>query len=289
MLSNASTHSAQYALATGANAVGRLNVLHHVYLPSGLQALIQAGLAEGMTVADFGCGTGTMTRTLALRVGPSGSVTGIDMHSAQLEQARKSCISAGLANTRFIEADACTTGLGANTFDLVYCRFLLLHLSNPVACLHEMQRVLKPGGILVVQDGDLASATSVPATALDAFAELFCRLGPIRGVDYSIANRLCHLVADAGFSEIGLRVHQPAERGGASGLLLKWSVQEAGPAFIEAGLITSDQLKRTLSEMEIAAKNPDVLALAPRMSSVWGRKRNSRELASVPRRHQLSL
>jgi SAM-dependent methyltransferase len=225
-----------------------------------------------MKVADFGCGTGTMTRAVASMVGPSGSVTGIDVNSAQLEQARNLCAREGLTNVRFIEADACSTTLPGDTFDLVYCRFLLLHLPDPGACLKEMWRVLKPGGMLVVEDGDLASATSIPRTALDTFADLFSRLGPLRGVNYSLANDLGHLVADAGFSEIGLKVHQPADRAGASSLLLKWSVEEAGPAFVDAGLITEHQLAQRLAEMQTALTDAGILALAPRMSLVWGRK-----------------
>jgi len=272
MSSNTLTQSAQYVLATGEDAVGRLNVLHGIYSPMGRQALLEAGLIEGMRVADFGCGTGTMTRMLASMVGPSGSVTGVDVHAPQLDQAAELCAMEDLTNTNFHNADACNTGLPGNFFDLAYCRFLLLHLPNPEACVREMWRVLKPGGIVVIEDGDLASAGSVPPTALDAFADLFGRMGPIRGVDYSISNRLGHLVANAGFSSMGLKVHQPAERAGASGLLLKWSVEEAGPAFIQAGLITEAQLKRTLSQMANAVVDPNVLAFAPRMSLVWGRK-----------------
>lgn len=264
--------SAEYALATGARAVGRLDVLHRIYAAAGRDALIEAGLTEGMRVADFGCGPGMMTRLLASLVGPSGSVTGIDLHKPQLEQAEQLCAAEGLANTVFVQADACRTGLPRDSFDLVYCRFLLLHLSNPSACLHEMRRILKPGGILLVEDGDLASAASVPATDLDAFAALFSRLGPIRGVDYSLANRLCHMVLDANFTGIGLKVHQPAQRAGLPGLLLKWSVEEAGPAFIGAGLIAHEDLQRTLAGMEAAMTNPDVLALAPRMSLVSAMK-----------------
>ena len=263
----------QYALETGADAVGRLDLLHSIYSPVGRQVLAEAGLTAGMHVADFGCGTGTMTRTLASMVGPSGSVTGIDVHSAQLEQAEALCAQEGLTNTRFIEADATRTELPRNSFDAAYCRFLLLHLPDPAACLREMSAVLKPGGLVVVEDGDLASAGSIPQTALDAFADLFGRLAPIRGVDYSVENRLPALVADAGFSELGLRVHQPAERAGASALLLKWSVEEAGPAFVNAGLVTPNQLARRLTEMQAAASDRNVLALAPRMSLVWGRKR----------------
>ena len=271
-MSNALVQSGKYPLATGADAVGRLNVLHRIYSPAGREALLEAGLTAGMRVADFGCGPGTMTRMLASLVGPSGSVTGIDMHAAQLEQARQLCAIEGLANTKFVTADACVTGLPRNQFDLVYCRFLLLHLMDPGSCLQEMWGVLKPGGILVAEDGDLASACSVPPTALDAFADLFSRLGPIRGVDYSLANRLWHLVADAGFSIVNLKIHQPAERAGLSGLLLKWSVEEAGSAFVEAGLITLEQLRRTIIEMESAVNDPEVLALAPRMSLVSARK-----------------
>jgi len=269
---NTATHSGQYALATGANAVGRLDVLHSIYSPTGRVGLIEAGLKVGMTAADFGCGSGTMTRLLAAMVGPSGRVTGIDLNAPQVEQGKELCARQGLTNSDFIVADACRTNLPRNAYDLVYCRFLLLHLPDPMACLREMLAVLKPGGILFVEDGDLASATSVPPTALDMFADLFGRLGPIRGVDYSVANRLAQMVMDAGLSDIGMKIHQPAERAGATGLLLKWSVEEAAPAFIEEGLITRDELDWTLKGMKSAAEDPKVIALAPRMSLVWGRK-----------------
>ena len=270
---NSFAGTGEYVLATGPDAVGRLNVLHRIYSPTGREVLLEAGLTKGMDAADFGCGSGTMTRLIATIVGPTGSVTGVDLHAKQLEQARLLSAVERLKNTTYVEADACRTGLPRNRFDLVYCRFLLLHLVNPAACLQEMWAILKPGGILVVEEGDLATAGSVPPTALNAFADLFGRLGPLRGVDYSVEKRLPQLVADTGFSQISLKVHQPSDRAGLSGLLLKWSVQEAGPAFVQEGLITAEELKKTVAEMEEAVRDPDVLALAPRMSLVAARKR----------------
>ena len=47
--------SVSYVLATGAAATRRLHVLHDIYSPTGRRVLRQAGLTEGMKVADFGC------------------------------------------------------------------------------------------------------------------------------------------------------------------------------------------------------------------------------------------
>src|SRR5947207_1266964 len=131
MSSTVLTGSGPYALATGSGAVRRLHVLHDIYSPAGRMVLQQAGLKEGMRVADFGCGVGVVTRMLAEMVGPKGTVTGIDLHGAQLEQASDLCAKEGLLNVSFMKTDACKTGLPANSFDLAYCRFLLLHLPDP--------------------------------------------------------------------------------------------------------------------------------------------------------------
>jgi ubiquinone/menaquinone biosynthesis C-methylase UbiE len=263
-----------YALATGASAVRRLHVLHDIYAPAGRRVLLEAGLRKGMAVADFGCGVGVVTCMLGEMVGPSGSVTGIDVHGPQLTEAAAWCGNQGVSNASFINADACNTGLPRASFDLVYCRFLLLHLPDPMACLREMRAVLRPGGIIVVEDGDLASAESIPPTAIDAFAECFCRFGPIRGLDYSLARNLYHMVIDAGFTDVDVDIHQPAITRGENRYFLKWSLEEAGPAFVDAGVITRERLDHTLVEMQEAIEDPDVLILAPRMSLVSGRKTN---------------
>jgi ubiquinone/menaquinone biosynthesis C-methylase UbiE len=263
-----------YALATGAAAVRRLHMLHDIYCQEGRRALLRAGLRKGMRIADFGCGVGVVTRMLAEITGPLGHVTGLDVDGAQLEQASAWCAAGQLDNVGFVEVPADCTGLPRSSFDLVYCRFLLLHLADPMACLREMRQVLKPGGILVVEDGDLKSACSIPPSPVDAFADLFSRLGPLRGVDYSLANNLYRMVRRAGFSDVRLEIHQPSLIG-ENRHFLEWSVAEAGSAFVDAGLVTHDQLARTLSGMQEAIDNPDVIVLAPRMSLVWGRKANA--------------
>jgi SAM-dependent methyltransferase len=261
----ASATHAPYALATGSAAVRRLRALHGIYSPFARVVLTGAGLKSGMHVADFGCGVGMTTRMLAEMVGPSGSVTGVDFSGDQVEEARAICAREGLENVTFLQADACKTGLPRGAFDLAYCRFLLLHLPNPLACIHEMLAVLKPGGILVLEDGDLTTLRSEPPTATNAFADLFGRLGPTRGLDYTMAKDLPVLAKAAGVTDARLVDHQPACITYEHRQFPKWSVEEAGPAFVGAGLITEEELANTIVAMQQAVDAPEVKILAPRM------------------------
>jgi SAM-dependent methyltransferase len=264
--------SGAYALATGEAAAYRLHVLHANYGPGTRRALLHSGVRCGMRVADLGCGVGVVTSLLAQMVGPEGHAVGIDLSAEQLAQARQHCFDNGTSNTSFHQASATATGLPSESFDLVYCRFLLLHLTEPESALREMHRLLKPGGIIVCEDGDLTSVTSEPPSALRAFAELWGRLAPIRGVDYAISRRLFHMIVAAGFDDPEITFNQPVFARGENKRLLELTVAEAGPAFVEAGLITDAELHRTLIEMRHATEDESVLAIMPRMTQVWAKK-----------------
>jgi SAM-dependent methyltransferase len=260
-----------YALATGEAAAYRLRILHGLYGPGTRRVLLDSGLRPGMRVADLGCGVGLVTALLANLVGPQGHVVGIDASAAQLAQARERLNAAG-TNASLVEASATDTGLPPASFDLVYCRFLLLHLPEPERALREMRTLLKPDGILVCEDGDLTSSGSEPPSALGAFADLFGRLGPTRGLDYTLGRRLYHMVLAAGFAAPEVTFNQPVLARGENKRLLELSVAEAGQAFIDAGLTTAEELERTLAEMRRLNADETVLAVMPRMAQVSARK-----------------
>jgi SAM-dependent methyltransferase len=259
-------------LATGEAAAYRLRILHGLYGTGTRRLLLEAGLRRGMHVADVGCGVGMVTHVLAELVGAEGHVVAIDASAAQLAQARQA-LPPNRTPVRFVEASATDTGLPPGSFDLVYCRFLLLHLPKPDEALREMRTLLKPNGILVCEDSDLTSAGSEPPSAYGAFADLYGRLGPVRGVDYTLGRRLFHLVQAAGFTAPEITFNQPVLARGEHKRFLELSVAEAGPAFLDARLITVDELERTLVEMRRLNAEESVLAVMPRMAQVWARKR----------------
>ena len=93
----------------------------------------------------------------------------------------------------------------------------------------------------------MTSAGSEPSTALGAFADLFGRLGPRRGLDYTLGRRLLQMVLAAGFEAPTVTFNQPVEVLGENKRLLELSVAEAAPAFVEEGLITAVELEATLA------------------------------------------
>jgi SAM-dependent methyltransferase len=212
-----------------------------------------------------------VSQLLAELVGPTGEVVGVDFSRAQIEQAHI-LLPPKLKNVRFLEASATGTGLPRESFDLVYSRFLLIHLTDPELALQEMFELLKPNGILVCEDGDLTSAGSEPPSSLQGFSDLFGRLGPKWGVDYTLGRRLFQMVAAANFSRPQITLNQPAFSVGENKRLLELSVAEAGSSFVRAGLITEEELTQTLLDMKRVGDDETVLALMPRMSQVWARK-----------------
>ncbi len=104
---------------------------------------------EGERALDVGCGFGDTAMQLAQRVGPSGSVLGIDCCKAFLETARKDAAAAGVDNVRFIEGDAQFHPFEPE-YDFCFSRFGTQFFENPVVGLKNMRRSLKPGGTMTM-------------------------------------------------------------------------------------------------------------------------------------------
>lgn len=104
---------------------------------------------EGDRVVDVGCGFGDTAIQLARRVGPAGSVLGIDCCEAFLDYGRRDAEAEGIGNVEFVEADVQTYPFEP-AFDFCYSRFGTQFFENPVAALRNMRSSLKPGGTMTM-------------------------------------------------------------------------------------------------------------------------------------------
>jgi len=115
---------------------------------------LRPGAAE--RVIDICCGTGLLTRELALRLGPEREVVGVDSSAVMLDVAGRRVRSreGGTATVSFVLADASRLPLADQSFHLA-TMFLGLHEIDPpdrVPALREVRRVLRPGGRGLILD-----------------------------------------------------------------------------------------------------------------------------------------
>ncbi|HLV80292.1 MAG TPA: methyltransferase domain-containing protein, partial [Chthonomonadaceae bacterium] len=112
-------------------------------------------------------------------------------------------------NLRFLRGDAHRLPFPDNRFDVVYCRYVLEHVRDPLRVLQEMRRVLKPGGRALAQENDIQMVAFDPDSP--AFAAVWQQVVTLQerlGGDALIGRRLFGLFHRAGFREIELS-YQP--------------------------------------------------------------------------------
>jgi ubiquinone/menaquinone biosynthesis C-methylase UbiE len=123
------------------------------------ERLVQlARLQPGQSVLDIGCGTGSLAIAAKRRVGPLGSVHGIDASPEMIARARKKASKAGMDVT-FTNGVVEGLPFPDEHFDAVLSTLMLHHLPRAAReqCVREIRRVLKPGGrVLAVDFGGAA-------------------------------------------------------------------------------------------------------------------------------------
>ena len=177
--------------------------------PLGLEAMERARVAAGERVLDVGCGCGQTTLQLAAKVGPRGSVTGIDISTPMLERARARAAERELAQVRFLNADAQTTAVGAAAFDLVFSRFGVMFFSDPRAAFANLRASLAPGGRVAFvcwQDLKLNPWMRVPLLAAAQHITLQPPSGPDAPGPFSFAApaRVRAILEGAGFADVAI-------------------------------------------------------------------------------------
>ena len=217
-------------------------------------------------ILDVGCGLGVLTRRLAQLSGDGGEVWGVEASSEQLERGERLASAdshADVPSPRFLQGDAHALPFENDRFDVVFCRYLLEHVADPVQVLREMRRVLKPGGLLFAQENNILINDFDPdCPTFDIVWERFAQLQRILGGDALIGKKLRRLLRQAGFSRVELSIQpevhshgMPTFRPWVENLINNFQPVEAELA--ARGLATTDQTRQAAAELRALIDNED--------------------------------
>lgn len=195
--------AAAYPIETSADEFTRLTIQADLFREDARAMLARLGNGAGLNVLDMCCGIGGTIDVLSEWVGTSGSVTGADLDTAKLEHARTLAAEKGYDNVTFMEDNAFASKLEPASFDLVHTRFSISVIESGLGILDELLRLVKPGGIVFLEEANTNTAACTPDTEdwREAF-RISWETFRVIGADTTIGTRLEGECAARGMTDI---------------------------------------------------------------------------------------
>ncbi len=164
-----------------------------------------AELREGETVLDLGSGGGLDVLLAARRVGPRGTVYGLDMTDEMLALARRNAEAAHATNVHFLKGLIEAIPLESESVDAVISNCVVNLSTDKPAVLREVARVLKPGGRIGISDV-VAEDRLSPAERAERGSFVGCIAGALSESEYRTG------LVEAGLSDVELEfTHRVAD------------------------------------------------------------------------------
>jgi SAM-dependent methyltransferase len=247
----------------------RLRALETLFAEGTIAELEARGVGGGWRGLVVGAGGGSIALWLADRVGSDGAVLATDLDTTVL---------AGLSHPRLEVRvhDVLADQLPAGAFDLVHARLLLAWLPDPRAAIARLIDALAPGGWLLVEELDFASAVPDPRMGPE-LGERFERMvaahhaviAERHGFDPHYARRLAGDLADAGLTASGCRGRASMWRAGeAGGEIWRLSFEQLRDGILAMGLMDAAEADAAIE----LCTDPRFSTLSPIMMAAWGRR-----------------
>jgi len=252
-----------YIIKGGSEGKARLDVLGSILDTHTIKLLEQGERLDGKKFLDLGCGGGNMSRNAARLVGDKGNVTAIDFDAEILSLAQKQAGEEGIRNISFRSMDAYELDYDS-TFDIVYSRFLLSHLTDPAKVLSNMLRALRPGGRLLIEDIDFSGHFCFPPSkGFDLYLHYFTTAARNNHQNPDIGLSLFKLFNDAGVGNVQYDVIQPVHNTGAGKWMAYYTMDKIKDAVIKQNLATSDEIKEVLKTLSSLQKTKPLSSACP--------------------------
>jgi len=234
----------------------------------------QIGLASGARVVEIGCGPHGCLEILSERVGPSGSVLGIERSADAVALARQLVAERGLANVEVLEGDGRSTNLPRGSFDLATSRLVLVNVPQPEQIVAEAAALVRPGGWVAFHEADYVShVCDPPLEAWTRLVQLLEAYSNANGIDPYIGRKLPRLLREAGLVEIGVNpiIHVYPPGHGRRLILLEFA-ENLSERILLQKMISERELTALKAELARHLANPDTLVVSHMFVQAWGHK-----------------
>jgi SAM-dependent methyltransferase len=243
----------------------RLGLLEEIADPGTIRRLSQLVVKPGLRCLEVGAGRGTIARWLSARVGVDGHVVAADIDCRFLTNLPD--------NVEVRKIDIRTDSFEPEAYDVVHCRTLLMHLPDPAAALRTMTAALRPGGVLLAEEGDggLLAYNGHPdaewATSLVHSA--FAALASSKAMNAYFGRTLPGLFIEAGLRVTGGEVDNWVARfGDPAAAFQRSSAEDMSAAFVAAGVMTEEERERARAVWCA----PSTVVTTVGLVSVWGQR-----------------
>jgi SAM-dependent methyltransferase len=250
--------SSNYLLGTHAEELERLRLQHELWLPAARAAWERAGVTSGTRVLDLGAGPGFAALELARIVGSSGRVLGLELSESYVAAGQHLARSAQLPQLELRQHNLLRDPWPEEGFDLAWCRWVAMFLSELQPLLGGLERSLRPGGQLVLHEYVHWDSFGLHPSgrAITRFGQACQRSFREAGGDPDVNRRLPSLLAARGWRIDAL--HPLPVLGNSSSMAGRWLrrfVEVYGVRLQELGLWSRRDAAE--AEREIAAAEAD--------------------------------
>jgi ubiquinone/menaquinone biosynthesis C-methylase UbiE len=236
--------------------------------------LDRVGPLEGGRVVELGCGPHGYLDALSERVGPNGTVVGVERSLDAVLLAGSLVARRGLGNVELLHGDARSTGLPSAAFDLATARLVLVNVPRPEEIVAEAVRLARPGGTVAFHEADaLTDICDPPLEAWTRLKDLLTRYAQLNRIDRFVGRRLPRLLREAGLADVQSRpmIHIE-EPGHPRRSLLPDFVDNLRERLLAQGLVTRHELDNLQATVQRHIEDPDTLVVSHLYIQAWGRK-----------------
>jgi len=191
-----------------------------------------------------------------------------------LAMGRRSVADLGLQNVELVQGEAASSGLPRESFDFAHARLVLINVPNPEAVIDEMTALVRPGGVVAVQDVDWISWICEPShPAWDRLVSILKAVRRARGLDVFIGRRVPGMLRRSGFVDVQVKAFAPIWKSGD--LHYDLPIVFAGihkEQIIEDRLCTEDELADLTQALSDHLSHPDTFVVYSLLFQTWGIK-----------------